>query len=281
MDDYFDAPDGDIILRAQGPPVHDFRVHKLILSLASSVFRDMFGVPQPRSYTQNVDIDVVDVTDPPRALDLVLKLIYPFLPPKVDDLDLLVQGFIIADEYNIEGVRVRLREPLNKLMKEEPLRVYAIASRFGLEEEAEAAASLTTGVYLPGLASSKLPDDLKHVPAPVYHKLIELHEKHRYEIEDIINDVPFEPSCPACKVMKGLVEPWLRTKLMRIICRGESITIAACAEEITNDSCREGCMVKFVTDVVIKLDRKNTVIHLGHPVHRRAVHTYRSRFIRL
>ena len=136
MDDCFEAPDGDIILRTQGPPIHDFRVHKLILSLASSVFRNMFGVPQPRSHTPNIDVDVVDVTDPPRALDLVLKLIYPFPPPKVDDLDLLVQGLIIADKYNIEGVRVRLREPLNKLMKEEPLRVYAIALRFGLEEEA-------------------------------------------------------------------------------------------------------------------------------------------------
>ena len=124
---------------------------------------------------------------------------------------------------------------------------------------------------------------MKHVPAPVYHELIALHEKHRHEIEDIINDVPFESSCPSCKVVKGLAEPWLRTNLVRIICRGESITIAACAEEITNDSCRESCMVKFVTDVVVKLGRKNSVIHLGlgHPARRRVVHAPRSRFVGL
>ena len=34
-DENFDAPDADIILRALGPPKHDFRVYKLLLSLAS------------------------------------------------------------------------------------------------------------------------------------------------------------------------------------------------------------------------------------------------------
>ena len=260
MDDDFDGPDGDIILRTQGPPDRDFLVHKLILSLASPVFKDMFCVPQPKSNASNGEIDVVDITDPPRALDLILKLIYPFPPPKVDDLDQLVQGLIIADKYNIEGARARLRDPLNKFMREEPLRVYAIATRFGLEEEAEAAASFTTGIYLPGLAPSKLPGDLAHIPAPAYHKLVMLHEKHRHAIEDVVNEVQFEPSCTACKVVKELVEPWLRTKLVRIICRGTSISVAACAQEMANNSCRGTCMAKFVTDVVVKLGRKNTVI---------------------
>jgi len=257
MDDDFDAaPEGDIILRTHGPPYREFHVHKLILSLASPVFKDMFGVPQPKSNTSNI----VDVTDPPRALDLVLKLIYPFSPPKVNDLDLLVQGLIIADKYDIGAARVRLRESLNKFMRAEPLRVYAIASRFGLEEEAEAAALFTTGIYLPGLTSSKLPDDMAHIPAPVYHKLITLHEKHRHAMEDVVNDVQFEPSCPACKVMKEVAEPWLRTKLVRIICRGVPISVAASAQELSNDSCRGTCMAKFVTDAVVKLGRRNTVI---------------------
>jgi len=44
-DEKFDAPDAEIILRALGPPRRDFRVHKLVLSLASPVFKDMFSFP--------------------------------------------------------------------------------------------------------------------------------------------------------------------------------------------------------------------------------------------
>lgn len=81
--------DGDIILRAQcSPNNHNFRVHKLVLSLASPVFKDMFGITQPRPDMLNVDIEVIYMTDPPRGLDsdLVLRLIYSFPPPNVDSL---------------------------------------------------------------------------------------------------------------------------------------------------------------------------------------------------
>ena len=43
----FTADDGDVLLCAGPKPEskHDFRVHKLILSLASPVFKDMFASP--------------------------------------------------------------------------------------------------------------------------------------------------------------------------------------------------------------------------------------------
>ena len=258
MNEEFNVPDGDIILRALSPLTHrDFRVHKLILSLASPVFRDMFGIPQPRANELNADIEIIEMTDPPRALDLVLRLIYPFPPPTVDSLDLLVEGLVITDKYNIEGARARLREPLNRFIGEAPLRVYAIASRFGFNEEAEAASSLTTSIFLP--AHTDLPDDLKYVPAPTYHKLIMLHEKHRDEIEDAVDGVLFEPTCLECKVAKALAEPRMRTKLVRIICRGVPITVAACIQEL-GIVCRATCMTRFIEGVVVKLGDLNTVI---------------------
>ena len=264
MSDEFNVPDGDIILRSQGSPNRDFRVHKLILSLASPVFRDMFSIPQPKSDTEpKVDTEVVDVTDPPQALDLVLRLIYPFPPPSVCSLGLIVDGIVIADKYNIEGARARLRLGLSKFISEAPLRVYAIASRFEFDEEAEAASALTVGnYYLPGLT---LPDDMQHMPAPVYHKLIVLHEKHRDEIEDIVDSVLFEPNCAECKVAKALAEPRMRTKLVRIICRWESITVALCVAEL-GVGCKASCMIKFVKDVVTKLGSKNGVIRSRPPV---------------
>ena len=264
MSDGFNVPDGDIILRAQGSPHRDFRVHKLILSLASPFFRDMFSLPQPRSgggltlgAKREADIEVVDVTDPPRALELVLKLIYPLLPPDVDNLDLLVEGLVITDKYNIEGARARLRAQLTRFTNEAPLRMYAIASRFGFDEEAEAAAALTTTSYLPALID--LPDDFKYIPAPIYHKLILLHTNIRDSIEDAVDSVLFEPVCLECKVTKALAEARIRRKLVRIICRGTPTTVASCIGEL-GTICKAACMTKFVEGVVGRLSGRNTVI---------------------
>ena len=218
----------------------------------------MFGIPQPRPNALNIDIEVIDMTDPPRALDLVLRLIYPFPPPRVDSLDLLVEDLVITGEYTMEGARARLRDPLNKFIKEAPLRVYAIASRFGFDDEAEAASSLTTGSFVPALTD--LPDDFDCVPAPIYHKLIMLHEKHRRNIEDGVDGVLFEPTRLECNVTKALAEPRMRTKLVRIICRGGPISVAGCIRELGIDTCRSTCMAKFVEGVVAKLGDRNTAI---------------------
>ena len=258
MDLEFNAPGGDIILRTQGSPSHDFRAHRAFLSYASPFFADMFSLPQPGSDgSGEAGLGVVDVTDPPRALVLILKLIYPCLPPDIDNLDLLVEALVVADKYNIESSRAKLRKELTKFTNEAPLRVYAIASRFGFDEEAEAASTLTTTRYLPALTD--LPDDMKYVPVSSYHKLVVLHAKHRDSIEDAVDGVLFEPACLECKVAKALAEPRMRTKLVRIICRGTPIKVASCIGEL-GIVCKGTCMVKFVEGVVVKLGDKNTVI---------------------
>ena len=72
----FDWDDADVILRAiHGTDSRDFRVHKLLPSLTSPVFKDMFGLPQPPSET--LEIHTIDVTDPPRALEVILRLFTP------------------------------------------------------------------------------------------------------------------------------------------------------------------------------------------------------------
>jgi hypothetical protein len=120
INDKFDAPDADIILRTLGPPKRDFRVHKLVLSLASPVFKDMFSLPQPTSNDSRkstvAEVEIVEVTDPAGALDIVLKMIYPFVPPPLDgDLDTLVECLVIAEKYNIEGAESRLYRALAQM----------------------------------------------------------------------------------------------------------------------------------------------------------------------
>ena len=78
----FDAPDADAILRSSDGK--EPRVDRLILSLASLVFRNMFSLPQrtePPSHTPSVD-----VPEPSDILQPFIQYLYPRSPPKVSDL---------------------------------------------------------------------------------------------------------------------------------------------------------------------------------------------------
>ena len=173
----FNWPDGDVILRAtHGTDSRYFRVHKLFLSYASPVFKDMFGIPQPSPPASN-DVEIVDLADPPRAIELILRFIYPSPPPVIDNLSLLSEGFALADKYDIEAARSRLRPSLMEFAETEPLRVYAIACRLGFENEMKAALPHTASIDLLGLP--ELPDEFKFISAPEYHRFTLLHAELR------------------------------------------------------------------------------------------------------
>lgn len=183
MDQTFRWPDGDVILRAtHRTDSRDFRVHKLILSLASPVFKDMFQLPQPPSATSAVGI--IDTHDPPRALEVILRHIYPSTDsPAIEDLTLLSEVLALADKYDVGVARSQYRPLLAEFAKTEPLRVYAIACRLGYDHEMKIASSHSTSIHLPGL--TELPGELKLIPAMEYHRLILLHVRYRKQVEAI------------------------------------------------------------------------------------------------
>ena len=187
----FNWPDGDVILRAtHDTETRDFRVHKLFLSFSSPVFKDMFKIPQPPSDTWD-GVETVDVPDPPRALELILRFIYPSpTSPVVDDLAALSEDLVLADKYDVEVARVRLRASFVGFAKTEPLRAFAIACRFGLTEEMKIASSHTTSIHLP--SSIELPDEFKSIPATEYHRLVRLHSRYREEVEAIADRTPLQ-----------------------------------------------------------------------------------------
>ncbi|EIN03879.1 hypothetical protein PUNSTDRAFT_19366, partial [Punctularia strigosozonata HHB-11173 SS5] len=74
----FDDVNADVILRSSDNV--DFRVHKLILSLSSPFFRDMFTLPQaPLADAKDdpTDRPVVHMMEDHVTLDDILRLCYP------------------------------------------------------------------------------------------------------------------------------------------------------------------------------------------------------------
>lgn len=167
----FTANDADIILRT--PESELFRVHKNILSIASSVFRDMLAVPQPPSEsTQEGDYEppTVDVQDSAEDLEVLLRMIYPVAFPPFNDLNALSSAFVILDKYNTEGLQERLKPLLvsSTFLTADPMRVYAIACRWGFKAEAARAAPYAAAA---GISTFTCVDDMRYISGLDYHRV--------------------------------------------------------------------------------------------------------------
>ncbi|KAI0775869.1 hypothetical protein BD413DRAFT_470193 [Trametes elegans] len=180
----FNFRDGDFILRSDCPyddkllsssKSVDFRIHRCVLSAASHVFDGMFSVPQPAS-EDDVVVPIIPLPEPSAVLDTVLRFVYPVEDPTIHTLDEFAPALEAARKYDfavaIAALRRRLVEP--DFLETSPLRVYGIATRYELLGEAEVASR----ALLSSTLSAQQPhEDLKHITAYDYHRLIVLREE--------------------------------------------------------------------------------------------------------
>ena len=167
----FNDPDADVVL-CSADNVH-FRVYKLLLGLASPVFKDMFRLPQPPPAPGSADESgrpIIPITEDRRTVDTMLRFCYPSTTATLDnlgDVRAVLEALIKYDMRNdLPLVRNRLASP--DFIKKEPLRVFAIAYRYKLKEEAILA--VKESVHHPFLGP--LVSELEHIPASgFYHYL--------------------------------------------------------------------------------------------------------------
>jgi len=171
----FGSPDADITLRSDDARPTDFRVHRCILRAGSPFFRTMFSLPQPECDSDERS-PVLDVAESATVLDPLLRFLYPVPDPEVPTLDMLVLVMVAASKYDMAAVMDRLRVLLVSpaFLETAPVRVFAIASRFDLEEEAKLASKHTLRVQV---LDAPLCEDLRHISAYSYHRLLDLHRR--------------------------------------------------------------------------------------------------------
>jgi len=197
----FDSEDADLILLSRDPPT-EFHVHSVILTEASPFFHDMFTLPQAPA----TDIGslkntkpIVPVTESRDVLASLLHFVYPIPDPELVSLDELPPILDAAIKYDFSGVILTLRRLLtsHEHLQNSPIQVYAIASRFDLEEEAQIASSHTLRF---SILEGPLCEDLKYISAWQYHRLLDLHRarsKRAQEVIDVAN-CPNEIKCAQC-----------------------------------------------------------------------------------
>ncbi|CAL1706755.1 unnamed protein product [Somion occarium] len=168
----FDDPRADAIIRSSDNV--DFKVHKLILSMASPVFSDMFLFPQ--MVQEDAELPVVTVSEGSPVMDWVLRATYPTASTELNELDFIYQIVQAADKYQMDFLVDRLMSPLGKFVESDPLRVFAVACRFKHVSLARRAAHYTLRLLQRDIIQAYIPE-FKFMPSDMLQYLLRYHEQ--------------------------------------------------------------------------------------------------------
>ncbi|KAJ3540373.1 hypothetical protein NM688_g6232 [Phlebia brevispora] len=131
--------EGDIILAS-----HDkmaFKVHKLVLTLASPCFKTMFTLPQPASSPDCTEgLPVIPLEEAGEILEVLLHFCYPIKEPKLTTVFEVGEVLKAAMKYEIQKVTDAASKQLLDFINTEPLLVFSIACTHKYERHARAAA---------------------------------------------------------------------------------------------------------------------------------------------
>ena len=195
-------PGTDIILKSSDDVLFD--AYRRILIESSPFFSDMFTLPQE----DDTSIPTIQFSEPGSVLSDLLMLTYPGEDPVIDTLDKVSVILAAALKYEMVRATQTLRRLLVSpvFLEKEPTRVYAIASRYDLEEEARIASSYTLRI---NILDCPLSDELKHITAWSYHRLLLLHRRRSEEALKVLESVQVgEVKCTQCNgIHYGALSP--------------------------------------------------------------------------
>ena len=176
-----------------GPPFHDivpgltvvlrssdnvdFFVFKSTLAKVSVVFRDMFDLPNAvpevslESDNQRHGLPVIQMTETSSTINIILRLCYPVENPDLSNLEDIRLFLEARRKYMIEAFDQTIKDALSQIAESRPFAVYALASRYALEDVANDAAKQT----LCFSQADVLVDEsaLKDITGEQYHRLVQ------------------------------------------------------------------------------------------------------------
>ncbi|KAJ6531173.1 hypothetical protein B0H19DRAFT_855010, partial [Mycena capillaripes] len=162
---------GDVILRSSDGV--DFRVHRIVLSLASPVFASMFTLPQPGS---EPDVPSIPMPESAITLDSMLRFWYPGAEPApaktFDELKDVLE--ILISKYDVQSVAHTAQAYLQKYRETHPVAVYSIACNYGWEDLARDAAWDSLKLPL-RVFDYDAPSELNNITGRAYHRLLQYH----------------------------------------------------------------------------------------------------------
>ncbi|KAK7036436.1 methionyl-tRNA synthetase [Paramarasmius palmivorus] len=196
----FDDSTADIVISSSALEAkpRDFCLHSCILIMASSFFKDMFSLPQPSS--SKMGAVHLQVSEYSSTLDTLFRFVYPVMDPIIETLDEFSPVLEAAVKYDfistISHLRKMLVEP--RFLQSNPLRVFAIAARYDFTEEVKISSRATLSVDIVSiLLNSPLTDDLRHITAHTYRRLLDLHRRRACAAQELLK-LPHDVKCQEC-----------------------------------------------------------------------------------
>ncbi|KAF8986376.1 hypothetical protein BDQ17DRAFT_1315427 [Cyathus striatus] len=116
----------DLIIRSSDNV--QFYVHKLILSLASSFFRDMFSLPQNEGGDCSGSLSTLEMSETSSTVDSILRLCYPVNDPAaINELVQAVGPLQAAIKYQMDEAINIMTERFKRFIPLYPVAVYGLA----------------------------------------------------------------------------------------------------------------------------------------------------------
>ncbi|KAI9441838.1 hypothetical protein H4582DRAFT_1849514 [Lactarius indigo] len=144
--EFLNTDEADIIVRTSD--LVNFLLHKSVLASSSSVFRDMFALPNPSNDGMIDGLPVVDISEDSELVRSLITMLYPIPSEIPASYDKILALLAAARKYEMDAVQSSIRAevacgPSLALDGALAFRAYAIASSCGLRPEMEMAARLT------------------------------------------------------------------------------------------------------------------------------------------
>ncbi|KAJ7189200.1 hypothetical protein C8R46DRAFT_935408 [Mycena filopes] len=171
----FDDTTTDVILHSWDGA--DFHVHRLVLSLASPFFKDMFALPQSNTEA-TASVATVQMSETSHVLDMALRVWYPGAePPAAQTLDEFRAVFeALIMKFDMQFLVPSAKKQLREYLEEDPVAVFAIACRHEWNDLAREAARRSLRLPLRAFEAAR-PARLNYMSADIYHTLLHYHSE--------------------------------------------------------------------------------------------------------
>ncbi|OBZ77386.1 hypothetical protein A0H81_02746 [Grifola frondosa] len=197
------------------------------------VFRK--STPTTQSFPVEIELEESDV-----VLETILRFTYPLPEPVLLDLDDVCDAYQAATKYQLLKAMQALRRTFlaPRFVDSEPVRVYAIAKRFDMEEVAEIAAK--QAMKFPPI----WPDceEFKDMSAQDYHALISMHRARGRAASACLDDPQLKEILRECSSCANSRRFWWK----RYVEKARPMLMEAPTSDII---CRAGFVAEMVDAV--------------------------------
>lgn len=235
----FNRSHADVILRTSDNV--DFRFYKLLLTLASPFFANMFALPQPCSLDEAADetkygLPIIPVAEKSLVLQKLLGLCSPVYDtelPVLESLDVVMAVLDAADKYDMKCVGKFVVKMITapEFLEQEPMRVFAIACRYRAELETNVAARYMLRFAVWELAYVA---ELDFISGSDYQRLVKYHASCGQAMSQLIRLWSLFPlpqlDCKFCR-KNGLPRLSLKSYQDSVI---EGLRVRPCAKTLMN-----------------------------------------------